>query len=240
MDKSNKINLLISLILHILVLIAITNLRSSNVLSPSRSNGMEIDFVASSDLPQITNTVVKNQQKYQLDNNNGADIVVKQAEKTSVLKKEQIKPIEKPITKPQPPIKAPQKPLRNKQITELLENLVPSQNAGHSNGSAIGGSNIGTADTDNQLSNYADLVIAKVRPFVIIPMQIAPNAQAIVEVTLHINMNVYSVKLIKSSGNHEYDDNVCKAIERVKVFPPLPQKAKFTDFRKIRLTFRPQ
>ena len=105
--------------------------------------------------------------------------------------------------------------------------------------SATNGVN-GSADTDNMASNYADLVIEKVRPFVIIPDGIDESAKAVVEVTLLPNMEVYKIRLLKSSGNDDYDNNIQDAINRVKVFPPLPDGAEFSDYRKLRLTFKPQ
>ncbi len=72
------------------------------------------------------------------------------------------------------------------------------------------------------------------------PDELDPDAKAVVEITLLPNMQVFSQKLIKSSGNAEYDNNIQQAINRAGTFPPLPDGADFTDYRKIRLTFKPQ
>ena len=78
------------------------------------------------------------------------------------------------------------------------------------------------------------------RPFVQVPDDINPKAVATIKVELYPNLNVKSVKLIKSSGNAMYDQNVQTAIMRVKVFPALPDGANFVDYRILKLTFKPQ
>ena len=60
----------------------------------------------------------------------------------------------------------------------------------------------------------------------------------IVKVVLLPNMNVYSTKVIKSSGNIIYDNNVVNAINIVKKFPDIPEGEKWLDYRVINLTFK--
>ncbi|HLX54657.1 MAG TPA: energy transducer TonB, partial [Aquella sp.] len=128
----------------------------------------------------------------------------------------------------------------NTQINDLLDQIAPAtKSTGKSKAPATNGAH-GTSDTNNMINNYADLVIEKVRPFVIIPDNLDSSAKAIVQVTLLPSMEVYDIKLLKSSGNTEYDDNVQQAIDRVRVFPPLPEKAEFKDYRVLRLIFKPQ
>ena len=83
-------------------------------------------------------------------------------------------------------------------------------------------------------------MINAVRPFVQVPDDINPKAVATIKVELYPNLNVKSVKLIKSSGNAMYDQNVQTAIMRVKVFPALPDGANFVEYRILKLTFKPQ
>lgn len=246
----------ISLVLHIVFIVAalLFNTFEQQVIVPSRSDGMEVSFVAPAQLNPTSKVVTleKNVQEDRIQDTE-ADINFKQQldkkkaeDKLLQQKKNDNTPIP-PVAVPQPdkspnPAKAnkTQKPTPNKQIDDLLNDLSPASNAGRSKGNAAGGSNLGTSDTDNLIANYADQVIARVRPFIQVPDGLDSQTRAVVEVTLLPNMNVYKVRLVKSSGNTEYDINVQQAINRAAVFPPLPDGAKFADYRKIKLTFRPE
>ena len=167
----------------------------------------------------------------------------KQITKPITVPKEEIKPIPTkplpvttPITKPIiKPIKKPED--KTAQFDDMISDITPTINK-HS-GTATGGSASGTSNSNSLVGNYADLVVRTVRPFVIIPTNISKNAIAIVQVTLLPNMKVYKIKLIKSSGNIDYDNNVQQAIKNVSVFPPLPDGAKFNDYRQLKLIFQP-
>ncbi len=243
-SRNNRSTLIISLALHILLACVMFNSRNVQTMVPSRSNGIEVSLVTPSELSSTSNKVIleKNVAQDRIQNTS-ADINLKQTEDIKVQENKLLQPKANPT--PAPPIPVPnpkkiKKPQPNKQISDLLSDLTPTENAGNSTGSATGGTNLGTADTDNMLSNYADLVIARVRPYVINPDGLDNSAKAIIEVTLLPNMQVYKVRLVKSSGNSEYDQNVQQAINRAAVFPPLPEGANFADYRKIKLTFRPQ
>ncbi len=99
----------------------------------------------------------------------------------------------------------------------------------------------GSALSNNQNNSasasvsYADLVIGVVRPFIIVPDDLEPNAKAIVTIKLNPNLTVKSVSIIKSSGNAAYDQNIQSAIMRVKVLPPLPDGANFADYKILTL-----
>ena len=242
--KKKNPSFIISLVLHLLLLAAGMGLHSAQILVPSRSDGMEVSLITPAELSTPSRQVVleKTVQPDRLQDTAG-DINLKQEteKKTQTAKLVQPKAAETPAPPvPTPLIKKTKKPVVNKQVSDLLSDLVPTQNAGHSKGSAKGGSNLGTSDTDNLQANYADLVIARVRPFVTIPDGMDDQAKAVVEVTLLPNMNVYKVRLVKSSGNPAYDAGIQQAITRAAVFPPLPDGADFKDYRKIKLTFRPQ
>lgn len=237
MDNNNRKSTFLSLVFHLLILIAALSFKNTAVLVPSRSNGMEVGLVSQADLnpthttPIIQQTVRQQtvvQQAVKIENTNTAEIQMKQPDSTLVPPKPMSKPRTKPANK------------SVKQINELINGIVPTQQKASNKGVATGGSNSGSSDTNNLVSNYADAVINRVRPFVIIPDNTNPEAKTVIEVTLLPNMNVYKAILIKSSGNDEYDNNVLQAINRVNVFPPLPDGANFKDFRKLRLTFRPQ
>jgi TonB family protein len=158
-------------------------------------------------------------------------------EEVPAVRKTPPKVIDKPkVAKTTHAVKKKQK--SNNTVNDLLSDLAPSKTAGHSANSATGGSDDGTADTNNLVGNYADKVIKAVKPYVVIPNDVTAINVAVVEVTLLPNLHVYNVQLVKSSGNDQYDQNVQDAINRVNIFPDLPDGAKFTEYRKLRLTFR--
>lgn len=231
MENKNKRGIYFSLALHIILFISTLTLHSVNIMVPSRSDGMEVELVTPTELTKQRNMPAK-PIKYQVQNTNNADVKLKQPDTTPV---PPVPPVEPSQPKATP---KPKKPAPNQQITDLLNDIAPSK--GNSKGVATGGSNLGTSDTNNTQANYADLVIARIRPYVIIPDGIDPNAKVVVEVTLLPNMQVYNIKLVKSSGNDDYDNNIQQSINRVQVFPPLLDGADFNDYRKIRLTFKPQ
>ena len=234
MDKKNNRGLVISLLFHILLFAAIINLRSANVLVPSRSDGMEVELLS------VPPEVVQREAPAKpvndvVQNTNIADVTLKQPDTKpvpSVAPKIQTPPKIIPTPKPT------KKPMPNADVSDLLNDIAPSK--GNSKGRATGGSNLGTSDTNNLVANYADLVIARVRPFVQVPQNLDSSVQVIMEVTLLPNMQIYKVRMVHSSGNDLYDTAVANALSRVQVFPPLPDGAKFSDYRKIRLTFKPQ
>ena len=251
MDKKQKNSTAISLALHILVLWAAFSLHSAQILVPSRSNGMEVSLISPEalNLPPPTQVKTPVQETYHTQSLN-ADINIKQPEKkppTKPVKTAVAKPIIKPvpIPSPKPKIDKParlkmKKSVTSNQLNDILGTLTPVQNAGHSRGAALGGNEHGTSNTDNLNNNYADLVIARVRPYVVIPDGLTPDSTAIIEVIILPDLHIYQVTLVKSSGNSAYDDNVQQAVNRVAIFPPLPDGAKYSDYRKIRLTFRPE
>ena len=234
MDKKNKRGLWISLLFHILLLAIILNLKNADILVPSRSDGMEVQLI--SQMPQVVQREAPIKPSMDIVQNNN-DALVK-------LKQEDIKPIPKIAPKIQTPPKVDPspppttKPVINSDVDDLLNGLAPSK--GKSKGVATGGTNLGTSDSSNLTANYADLVIARIRPYILMPDNLDTNIKVVIEVTLLPNMQIYKVKLLHSSGNSLYDDAVQQAINRVQVFPPIPDGAKFNDFRKLKLTFKPQ
>jgi colicin import membrane protein len=230
----NNRSLFISLLFHILLLAFLLNFKNTDVLIPSRSDGMEVELI--SQPPQVVQREAPAKPtEYTVQNTNTADVKLKQPDTTPV---PPVKPKAQTPPKPTPTPKPIKKPTQDAQINDLLNDIVPSK--GNSKGKATGGSNLGTSDTNNMAANYADLVIARVRPYVQIPDDTDSNIKVVVEVTLLPNMQVYKVRLVTPSGNDLYDSNVQQAINRVQTFPPLPDGANFSDFRKIKLTFKPQ
>jgi colicin import membrane protein len=237
----------ISVVLHILLIIAVIGFKSTHILVPSRSDGIEVSLISSDEISpdsrKSTETKPILEPIKTIDTD--ADIKLKQ-ENRHKQKAETNKIIQpKAETKPTQTHTVQQKPQKHKikvkpnaQINDLLNDITATKSTGKGKHHAAQGGH-GSSDSNNRMNNYADLVIEKVRPFVIIPENLNNNVNAVVEVTLLPNMEVHTVKLKKSSGNAEYDDNVQQAINRVKVFPPLPHGEKFTDYRKLILHFRP-
>ncbi|BAK75079.1 protein TolA [Pseudogulbenkiania sp. NH8B] len=110
-----------------------------------------------------------------------------------------------------------------------------SDQAGQKTG-VVGGSANGTS---LNLDGYASKVQAKVKPLVQVPPELSGNPKAVVQVTLLPSLEVRAVRLLASSGNTAYDEAVQRAIWEAKTFPSLPAGASFTDFRQLKLEFRP-
>ncbi len=260
--QNNKISTAISLTLHIFVGIGLLVLNKPiSVLTPSRSDGIEVSLMSMP--PQVTqqdNIPIKAEQPEPIKTiDTPAEVNLKPSAKPEkkvkpIVKPTPLKPVVKPTIQPSPvpsPVKEapPQpskvvakiKPINKKaQINDLLGDSLTNSNTSIRKGKALGGNPNGTSDSNNLNSNYADQVINMVRPFVQVPPDVNTKAKAIVRVELYPNMNVKSVKLIKSSGSIQYDQNIQTAIMRAKVFPNLPDGANFVDYRILNLTFRPE
>lgn len=258
-DNSQK-STFISLFLHIgIIALLLVFSKPISILVPSRSNGMEVSLVA---MP--SQTIVPYEPKIKVNHpalietqDRQAQINIKQENKRSTPKSNihpTLPPKNSPAKKVKPPLHASDKTpaptstntktkIRKKQkvqVNDLLGDVMSNSTTAIRKGKALGGNPSGTSDSNNLIGNYADQVINAVRPFVIIPDDINPDAKAIVKVELDPDLSVNNVILLKSSGNPVYDQNVQNAIYRVKVFPPLPDGAKYIDFRILKLTFRPQ
>lgn len=260
--EQTKKSTIISLSLHlgIIVLLLIFN-KPISILVPSRSDGMEVSLVT---MPNRTVTaytpkIKVSQPEPIVAQDKPADINVKDNNKQpkpkptpqvttppKPLPVKAVKP-EKPVEDqkteaPTPPVNTKAKPQKSQkvQVNDLLGDAMSNSTTAVRKGKALGGNPNGTSDSNNLIGNYADQVINAVRPFVIIPDDINPSAKAIVKVTLNPDLSVRQVSLLKSSGNPTYDQNIQDAINRVKVFPPLPDGAKYVDYRILKLTFRPQ
>lgn len=84
---------------------------------------------------------------------------------------------------------------------------------------------------------YADKVIAKIKPLIVVPPDIAGNPEAIVDVTQLPTGEVVDVKMRKKSGNQAYDDAIERAIRKASPLPrPDPPNQ---PPRQLELRFRP-
>ena len=255
--ERNKSSTIFSLAMHIGIAIALFYFsKPISVLIPSRSDGIEVSLVS---MPN--QTVMPYTPKVKITAptpiktmDTPADINVKQNNQSkpqptpaaTTPPKVEAKPIEKPVTKDnnqtQSPTTAKPKTAKNQKamINDLLGDVMSTNTTSVRKGKAVGGNPNGTSDSNNLIGNYADQVINAVRPFVMVPDDISPKAKAIVQVELNPNLSVRKVTLLKSSGNSAYDGYVQQAIQRVKVFPPLPDGARYVDYRILKLTFRPE
>lgn len=87
-------------------------------------------------------------------------------------------------------------------------------------------------------AGYIDKIRSKIRSYVVVPSVINGNPEAIFDVVQLPTGEVFSAKLVKSSGNKLYDDAVERAIWRSS---PLPKPDKPEQFvREFTLRFKPQ
>ncbi len=246
-NKKNLSGIIFSIILHIIFfLVILSTIHKSNFLVPSRSNGIQVELVT---LEQITpvkqdNLLKSTQPIKPIINNAEININEKKEKKIQQLKQnteiKESNPVENVKMQIKQENKREKKPTKDptKQVNDLLHGIDTKK--GHNKGLATNGNNNGTSKSNNLISDYADLVIERVRPFVNVPNNMDSDSFALVEVTLLPNMQIYELKLIHSSGNSLYDESVQNAIRRgASVFPPLPAGANWADFQTIKLTFRP-
>jgi colicin import membrane protein len=112
-----------------------------------------------------------------------------------------------------------------------------SNQAGSPNGVPGGVAN-GSAQARDD--GYAVKVRAVIWPLVNVPPGVKADAKVTVVVTLLPTLEVFKVKMIKSSGNSAFDEAVLRAIHEAGTFPALPAGARFVDYRQITLGFKPQ
>lgn len=244
--EHNHSAVIISVVLHILLLVALYAFRDSQVtLIPARSDGISLSFM------EITAPIPSNAtQQTPISNNpqtldRNADINFQEKNlKTSPPRIENLPPkkpskvVAENLTKPKDSIKKKAQ-TTDTQLNDLLGELDSQQQTTLNNGNALGGIAEGTSNSNILKANYADLIVRRVRPFVIIPEDIDSTQNAVVEVELNPDLTIRSVTLIKSSGNEIYDENVQQALIRVNTFPELPAGANFVDYRLIKINFRP-
>jgi TonB family protein len=82
-------------------------------------------------------------------------------------------------------------------------------------------------------------MLAKVRRNIVIPSDVPTNARAEIDITLSPEGFVQRVKLVKSSGQEEYDKAVESAILKSQPLPVPTDPALFYNFRELRFKFSP-
>ena len=94
--------------------------------------------------------------------------------------------------------------------------------------------------TAAEIGRYEDMIRSKIRHNIVMPPDVAPNAEAVFKVPLLPGGTVLDAVLLKSSGHPAYDEATERAIYKAQPLPlptdPLLKK----KFRELRLTIRPE
>jgi len=97
-----------------------------------------------------------------------------------------------------------------------------------------------SAATAAEVGRYQDMIRSKIRHNIVMPPDVAPNAEVVFRVTLLPGGSVLDAVLLKSSGNPAYDEATERAVYKAQPLPlptdPLLKK----EFRELRLTIRPE
>lgn len=95
----------------------------------------------------------------------------------------------------------------------------------------------------SEVGKYKGLIGAKIRHNIVMPPDVADDAEAEFVVTLLPDGSVLDAKLLKSSGNAAYDDVVARAIKKAEPLP-LPQdetaRKQFINPSQLRFKFSPK
>lgn len=244
-DNFDKSSIIASIILHLAIigtLIILGLLKFSNNIISNSEDGMSVSLVSSSNFthhhlvtaPTSHEAPTKSPTKI-----NTPTPLVSNADIN--LKEQKVKPNPTKNDNAKATKVISQKKAQTS--TQVLDDFVG--NIGNEASSTQANKNTGS--TSNSIGNgntlskndYAKAVIEQIKPYVIIPENVNPRSMVIVEVILLPNMQIYNINIIKPSGNIEYDNNVQEAIKRLKVFPEIPKNAKWVDYRRIVLIFRP-
>lgn len=114
-------------------------------------------------------------------------------------------------------------------------NAKQSQRGGQ--GGVAGGSSNGVADAK---ALYAQTLSNRVRPYVVIPDGLKGNPEVVLQIEILPSLEVRQIRLLRSSGNPQYDEAVQAAVREMRRFPPLPKGAAFADYRRVTMSFRPK
>ncbi|MDC7703120.1 cell envelope integrity protein TolA [Vogesella indigofera] len=114
-------------------------------------------------------------------------------------------------------------------------NAKQSQRGGQ--GGVAGGGSHGVADAK---ALYAQTLSNRVRPYVAIPDALRGNPEVVLQIEILPSLEVRQIRLLRSSGNPQYDEAVQAAVREMRRFPPLPKGAAFADYRRVTMSFRPK
>ena len=90
------------------------------------------------------------------------------------------------------------------------------------------------------VSEYTGRIAAKIRSNIVMPPDVPDDARAEFSVTVLPGGSVLPPRLLKSSGNAAYDNAVERAILKSQPLPLPPDAAIFSNFREMKLGFRPK
>lgn len=141
----------------------------------------------------------------------------------------EVKPVAQPETKPKPKapeVKTPAKPVQPS-AEELEAARVQAERAAQA--AAVG----------KVVDEYTARIITKIRRNIVMPPDVANDAQAIFAVTLLPGGTVLNARLEQASGNAAYDNAVERAILKSQPLPLPPDPGMFARFRELRLKFKP-
>ncbi len=99
------------------------------------------------------------------------------------------------------------------------------------------------AAIQGEVDKYKGLIRAKIRSKIVMPPDVPEKALAIFDITLLVDGSVLDKKLVKSSGNAQYDDEVERAILKASPLPlPKDETARehFINPKHLTLKFSPQ
>ena len=97
-----------------------------------------------------------------------------------------------------------------------------------------------SAATAAEVGRYQDMIRSKIRHNIVMPPDVAPNAEVVFRVTLLPGGSVLDAVLLKGSGNPAYDEATERAIYKAQPLPLPTDLLLKKEFRELRLTIRPE
>lgn len=95
----------------------------------------------------------------------------------------------------------------------------------------------------SEVEKYKGLIRSKIRSKIVMPPDVPDNAQAVFDISLLVDGSVLEKKLVKSSGNTQYDEEVERAIMKASPLPlPKDETAReyFINPKHLKLKFSPK
>lgn len=157
-------------------------------------------------------------------------------------KKAEVKKTAKPEPKTKPS-KADQKRMQEDILAmdKQAETVTAKELAASKDRAALAAKENAAITSEEQ--KYKALISARIRSKIVMPPDVPDNALAIFDITLLVDGSVLDKKLIKSSGNVAYDNEVERAIKKAEPLP-LPKsdavRERFINPNHLKLKFSPQ
>lgn len=168
------------------------------------------------------------------------DIAIPEKKPKPEVVKPEVKPKPKSETKPEPKSKAKPESKQVKKLSAKEEaQLWADAQPGRSSPSKSNAQTEQEAATGKMVDEYTAKISSKIRSNIVMPPNVAPDAQAQFSVTLLPGGSVLNARLVKSSGNAAYDNAVERAILKSDPLPLPSDAGMFSRFRELKLSFRP-